>query len=392
MIKYLKIYNPLRDCILKLSYSNINNNVFSLIAKIILYKDSQNNCYIIKEELEEELEIKLNINNSNKVIIINVINKSSLELIYVNHFVYESLNELNISLTNFKLQSKDINVNNINLSCSSLTDLVYYKELRPLLEDLINYVSFANTKIKSLPTDFSDFVTQETTIKDNDFDVKKIIGTDYNDYNNILWKELPNKLKRWNENTDSIYLESKSPRPTIEYYTNPEYRGNQQDPWSVSIINNNEAFITQGNHRTFISMVLYDLGLIQADMLKIGFTKDLTVDLKQLRKFIAIKKWLSIYYDHLNFKIEAKLSEVEKEISWNTTITKNSTFYRIILKKFYIKEKNKSIPIQDVCDIKDIDILIKHLKEKTEEEQKKISFKFRRFLKKINFLNKNKYS
>jgi len=169
--------------------------------------------------------------------------------------------------------------------------------------------------VKKFDNDFRRFATREEIKHNEIISIDKIIGTDHPSYYGLTWISLLDKhLKRSGSlnaisNTENKICDTR-------YYTEDEtYRNQfpQSKDWGVWIINNQDIYISTGNHRTTIAKFLASANLIPNEII-VPYVIHLTHDTnaldiyKNIEKNIEKIKKNNPHVEHIS--ISAKQNEI----------------------------------------------------------------------------------
>lgn len=218
------------------------------------------------------------------------------------------------------------------------------------------------------------FVIEEVEIRNASFDLKRIVGSDHPSYIGKTWANMINNLRR-ESNIKALFLDEDREYGSISYYKKRDEYKDNEDPWGFTVINDNEAYICEGNHRTVIAKFLNALDLIDSNINALKYVKYLKFDYKEARKFYAIKKWLNKYYYMYHIDLEAKRVLVNNYV--NKEITTNEYKIEYIIKHNYTFEEidGKMEKVLNCTAFDDIKTLKKCLRDETSQLRKEWHFK-----------------
>ena len=219
------------------------------------------------------------------------------------------------SLENFNDYYINYNASKIflsNIVLPKYDNLQIYTKAKDLINDAIELIPFANENVKNMKKvlDYS-FITEEVIINNACFDLRRIVGSDHPSYIGKTWGNMIDNLQR-EINIKALFLDELRDYGSISYYKNRDnFKGNE-DPWGFTVINDNETYICEGNHRTVIAKFLNALDLIDSNINALKYVRYLKVDHKEARKFNAVKKWLKKHYYMYHIDLEARKVLVNK--------------------------------------------------------------------------------
>jgi hypothetical protein len=221
-----------------------------------------------------------------------------------------------------------------------IKDYNKYNNCKELIYENLYDAPFSKIIAKKIPPYYvyNSFKRSYRRETNTSFDISTVIGTDHPNYNNKSWAEIVKSLRR--QNRFDINCKKGSIRPSIDYYINEEYRNNSvHDPWSIVVINN-EAYVTQGHHRTTISKYLNYFGIIPAIQFGLDFVEYYEVDFYEYRRFKKIKKYFSQKYPiigDLDIKIKSKQSKTDELIFYPVYEIHIGPYYDIEQKESYVE-------------------------------------------------------
>ena len=126
----------------------------------------------------------------------------------------------------------------------------------------LDKIPFKDDIAESYSTDFYKFSFKQICKNNALVDVTKIKGTNHPDYKNLTWENFLKSLKR-GSNLNHLYCSGEE-RLSVKYYYDIEYRKTclSDSAWSIDVLNDEEYYISDGNHRSTISKFLATLNVI----------------------------------------------------------------------------------------------------------------------------------
>lgn len=145
--------------------------------------------------------------------------------------------------------------------------------------------------VKEFDYDFRKFATREEIKNNATISLNKIVGTDHPSYHGVTWVSLFDKHLRRPGSLNSI-SNTENKICDTRYYTEDEtYRNQfpQSKDWGVWIINNQDIYISTGNHRSTIAKFLASANLIPNEII-VPYVIHLTYDTNALDIYKKIEK------------------------------------------------------------------------------------------------------
>jgi len=126
----------------------------------------------------------------------------------------------------------------------------------------LDKIPFKDDIAESYSTDFYKFSFKQVYKNNALIDITKIKGTNHPDYKNLTWRNFLKSLKR-GSNLNHLYCSGEE-RLSIKYYYDIGYRRTclSDSAWSINVLNDEEYYICDGNHRSTISKFLATLDVI----------------------------------------------------------------------------------------------------------------------------------
>ena len=179
----------------------------------------------------------------------------------------------------------------------------------------LDKIPFKDDIAESYSTDFYKFSFKQICKNNALIDITKIKGTNHPDYKNLTWENFLKSLKR-GSNLNHLYCSGEE-RLSVKYYYDIEYRKTclASGDWNIDVLNDEEYYISDGNHRSTISKFLATLNVIP--------------------KMIPIPNVYFFYFDKNDIVLYDRLKRVIKRLN------KNSTENR-----FYIKLEKERVLLE----------------------------------------------
>lgn len=224
-----------------------------------------------------------------------------------------------------------------------------------------------NTHLNNIVQPFdADFLKFAHTIvsKDNELVcLDNIVGTTHSDYFGSSWIMLFDKILKRNSSLNCISkLDTLNKKENticnVQYYIEgEEYRKYfyQSREWGVYVINEKEAYISEGNHRSVIAKFLSKCNLIP-DKIIFPYVNYIYYDMEALEKYKSTKTLLD-NIKRTQEHIEYVSLDMERELLSTEYNTKNFA----LKYKLYIKIDRKNTPIYKVFN--NMDTLLFFLNE-----------------------------
>lgn len=239
---------------------------------------------------------------------------------------------------------------------NSIKKYIYASDL---IYDTLALLPFSKEIVEPCHNSFLNFVVEEKMFANASFDVTKVIGTNHPRYYSETWLSMLEKLRT--PYIQYLLLKAEPNKKNINFFKQKRNYERGDDPWGIWVFDD-KAYINEGNHRTVISRFLYELDLIDKDMTGLKYVKYFKIDYLQKRKFLAIKKWLKIYYPNYKLKIEVKSQVVSEFKNDNQTIKVNRIYYQIDNGQYMEKLDGKDELVTFVHNFDSIKDLQKHIR------------------------------
>ncbi|HIP12846.1 MAG TPA: hypothetical protein EYG73_09040 [Arcobacter sp.] len=222
--------------------------------------------------------------------------------------------------------------------------------------DNLDKVPFKDEIAEAYSTDFYKFSFKQIYKKNASIDITKIKGTNHPNYKNLTWENVLKSLKR-NSNLKHLYC-SGDKRLSVKYYYDIEYRKNclADNAWNVNVLNDEEYYICDGNHRSTISKFLATLNAIPK-MIPVPnvyfyyFNKKDILLYSRLQKVIKRLNKNSME-NKFYIKLEKEQLLIESKKTSNEVIDDYQLVYKLIIFLHAHKEKNVYKEYNNVLDLK----------------------------------------